>query len=79
MSIGLILPTSMVMAIIAWSLIFVWYVHPLLRTRPFEAAVRPLLLLHSFRYIGLMFLIPGVVYYVNASSIFSRNQESIAD
>lgn len=60
MSIGLILPTSMVMAIIAWSLIFVWYVHPLLRTRPFEAAVRPLLLLHSFRYIGLMFLIPGV-------------------
>jgi len=60
MSIDLILPISMVMAIIAWSLIFAWYVHPLLREWSFEAAMRPLLLLHSFRYIGLMFLIPGV-------------------
>ncbi len=60
MPIDLILPTSMVMAIIAWSLIFIWYVHPILREWSFEAAMRPLLLLHSFRYIGLMFLIPGV-------------------
>lgn len=60
MSIDLILPTSMVMAIITWSLIFAWYVHPSLRNRTFVAAMRPLLLLNSFRYIGLMFLIPGV-------------------
>ena len=50
----------MVLAIAAWTLILVWYVHPALRERSFEAAMRPLLLLHSFRYIGLMFLIPGV-------------------
>lgn len=60
MSIDLVLPTSMVMAIIAWSLVFVWYIQPVLSGCSFEAAMRPLLLLHSFRYIGLMFLIPGV-------------------
>lgn len=60
MPINLILPISMVIAILVWSLIFRWYVHPLLKTHSFETAMRPLLLLHSFRYIGLMFLIPGV-------------------
>lgn len=56
----LILPVSLVMAIIAWTLIFAWYVHPSLRQRTFMVAMTPLLLLNSFRYIGLMFLIPGV-------------------
>ncbi len=60
MNIDLILPTSMTLAAVAWTLIFIWYVHPALRTRPAEAALRPLLLVHAFRYIGLMFLIPGV-------------------
>ena len=60
MLIQLILPISMVMALIAWSLIFMWYIHPTLGKQTFEEAMRPLLLLHSFRYIGLMFLIPGV-------------------
>ena len=60
MPIDLILPTSMLMAIVAWSLIFVWYVHPVLRAWSFQEAMRPLLLLHTFRYVGLMFLIPGV-------------------
>ncbi len=60
MPIDLILPLSMTMAIATWTLIFVWYVHPGLRTRGFAAAMRPLLLLHCFRYLGLMFLIPGV-------------------
>lgn len=60
MSIDLILPTSMLMAIVAWSLIFAWYIHPVLRVWSFQEAMRPLLLLHTFRYVGLMFLIPGV-------------------
>ena len=60
MPIELILPVSMVMSILAWTLIFAWYVHPVLRKATFFAAMRPLLLLHSFRYLGLMFLIPGV-------------------
>lgn len=56
----LVLPISMAMALIAWSLIFAWYVHPVLKRQSLDLAVRPLLLLHLFRYVGLMFLIPGV-------------------
>ena len=60
MPIALILPLGMILGTIAWSLFFVWYVHPVLRERSFAWSMRPLLLLHTFRYIGLMFLIPGV-------------------
>lgn len=60
MPIALILPVSMVIGIIAWTLVFNWYANPVLRKLPFEQAMRPLLILHAFRYVGLMFLIPGV-------------------
>lgn len=60
MPLPLILPVGMTLGVVAWSLVFVWYVHPALRIRDFAEAMRPLLLLHAFRYIGLMFLIPGV-------------------
>ena len=60
MPIDLILPVSMTIAVLTWVLILVWYVHPVLRAQPFADALRPILLLHCFRYIGLMFLIPGV-------------------
>ena len=57
---SLILPVGMTLGVIAWTLFFTWYVHPTLRKQSFANAMRPLLLLHAFRYIGLMFLIPGV-------------------
>lgn len=38
-----------------------WYVTPSLRLIPLERALPPLLLFHCFRYIGLAFLVPGVV------------------
>ena len=60
MPIDFILPLSMVFALTAWTLIFLWYVHPALHGRGFGDVMRPLILLHCFRYIGLMFLIPGV-------------------
>mgnify|MGYP001817822295 CR=1 FL=1 len=60
MPVALILPLGMTLGVIAWSLFFTWYVHPTLREKSFTNAMRPLLLLHAFRYIGLMFLIPGV-------------------
>ena len=60
MPVALILPISMVLALIAWTLFFYWYVHPVLRRKGFVETMRPLLLLHAFRFIGLMFLIPGV-------------------
>jgi hypothetical protein len=44
-----------------WGIVTRRYVWPKLRLlRPVEA-LRPLLILHSFRFIGLAFLVPGVV------------------
>ena len=46
---------------IAWDIVAAQYFWPLLRSQAREDALRPLLLLHSFRYIGLAFLVKGVV------------------
>ncbi len=56
----LILPLSMIMGLVAYGLIAKWYVMPVLRAVPRETALVPLLLPHSFRFVGLAFLIPGV-------------------
>jgi len=45
----------------AWGIVAARYVWPELRFRPQAEALRPLLVLHSFRFIGLSFLVPGVV------------------
>lgn len=60
MFIEIILPLSMTLSLLAWILIFRWYIHPLTKTYPIEKVLEPFLLLHSFRYVGLMFLLPGV-------------------
>lgn len=60
MSIDLMLPTSIVLSLIAWTLVARWYIHPALAGLSITEALKPLLLVHCFRYIGLMFLIPGV-------------------
>jgi len=52
---------SIVFSFIAWGIITARYVWPELRLRPRAEALRPLLMLHSFRFIGLAFLVPGVV------------------
>jgi hypothetical protein len=53
--------TSIALSFIAWGIITARYVWPELRLRPRAEALRPLLILHSFRFIGLAFLVPGVV------------------
>jgi hypothetical protein len=45
----------------AWSLVAWHFIWPALRERSRADALRPLLLLHSFRFLGLSFLVPGVV------------------
>lgn len=55
-----LLPLSIVMGLLSYSLIAQWYVMPRLSVLPRSDALTPMLLLHSFRYIGLAFLIPGV-------------------
>ena len=53
--------TSIAFSVIAWGIVIARYVWPELRLRQRAAALRPLLILHSFRFIGLAFLVPGVV------------------
>ena len=52
---------SMVLSFVACTWIARWYVMPAIRNRPLERALPPLLLFQCFRFIGLAFLVPGVV------------------
>ena len=48
-------------SLIAWGIVVAWYFWPQLRGRSRADAMRPLLILHGFRFVGLSFLVPGVV------------------
>src|SRR6185437_7713606 len=52
---------SIAFSFIAWGMVTARYVWPELRLRSRPEALRPLLILHSFRFFGLAFLVPGVV------------------
>ena len=52
---------SIAFGLIAWGIVTARYIWPELRFRPRAGALRPLLILHSSRFIGLAFLVPGVV------------------
>jgi hypothetical protein len=52
---------SIIFGLLAWGAVCLNYVWPRLREPPLQAAVRPILHLHLFRYIGLVFLVPGIV------------------
>src|SRR5262245_29157303 len=52
---------SIAFSFIAWGTVTARYIWPALRPRQWDAALRPLLVLHSFRFMGLAFLVPGVV------------------
>lgn len=52
---------SVAFAFLAWGVFTALYIWPQLQGRSRVDALRPLLVLHSFRFIGLSLLIPGVV------------------
>ncbi|HTA22561.1 MAG TPA: hypothetical protein VK763_03430 [Terriglobales bacterium] len=52
---------SIAFSLIAWGSVTARYIWPKLRPRQQAEALRPLLSLHSFRFMGLAFLVPGVV------------------
>jgi hypothetical protein len=52
---------SIAFSFIVWGIVTARYIWPQLRLRQRAEALRPLLILHSFRFIGLAFLVPGVV------------------
>jgi hypothetical protein len=49
------------LSFLAWGTVAAQVLWPALRARRRADALRPLLLLHSFRFIGAAFLVPGVV------------------
>jgi hypothetical protein len=61
MDVQLLFGISVAFGFVAWAVVTVFYIWPELRTRSRIEALRPLLALHGFRFIGLSFLVPGVV------------------
>jgi len=52
---------GIVFGFIAWGIVTAQYIWPELSQRSRAEALRPLLIVHCFRFIGLAFLVPGVV------------------
>ncbi len=52
---------SVAFGFVFWAIVAARYIWPALQRRPRVDALRPLLVLHSSRFLGLAFLIPGVV------------------
>src|SRR5262249_33864707 len=61
MDVQLLFGISVAFGFVAWAVVTVLYIWPELRARSRIEALRPLLALHGFRFIGLSFLVPGVV------------------
>jgi len=52
---------SVAFGLAAWGAVAWQYIWPVLRERPSSESLRPILLLHGFRFLGLAFIVPGVV------------------
>ena len=61
MSVRAIFGLQVLLSLVGYSLIARFYVAPRLAALPLPAALTPLLLLHAFRHLGMVFLVPSVV------------------
>ena len=52
---------SVTLGLAVWGAVAWHYIWPALAERPNPESLRPILLLHGFRFLGLAFLVPGVV------------------
>jgi hypothetical protein len=52
---------SVVFGLAVWGAVAWHYIWPALRERPSPENLKPILLLHGFRFLGLAFVVPGVV------------------
>ncbi len=57
----IIFAISIVLGLIAWGAVASEYIWPALKSRSEPENLKPILLLHGFRFLGLAFVIPGVV------------------
>jgi hypothetical protein len=71
MYVQLLFGISVVLGLVAWSVVIALFVWPQLQARSRIEAIRPLLVLHGFRFVGLSFLVPGVVS-TDLPSAFAR-------
>jgi hypothetical protein len=64
---GLIMPSaalfgiSIAFGLAAWGAVAAYYIWPALKERSSPENLKPILLLHSFRFLGLSFAVPGIV------------------
>jgi hypothetical protein len=72
MPIPLIWGITVAFGFVAWSVFAAQYVWPRISIRERAEALRPILVLHGFRYIGLAVLIPGVVSPQLSATVFAR-------
>jgi hypothetical protein len=52
---------SVAFGLVAWGAVAWHYIWPALQERPSPENLKPILLLHGFRFLGLAFAVPGVV------------------
>ena len=52
---------SVAFGLAAWGAVAWHYIWPALRDRPSPENLKPILMLHGFRFLGLAFVVPGVV------------------
>ena len=52
---------SITFGLAVWGAVALHYIWPALRERPSPENLKPILLLHGFRFLGLAFVVPGVV------------------
>jgi hypothetical protein len=75
MYVQLLFGISVAFGFAAWAVITALYIWPELQARSRIEALRPLLALHGFRFIGLSFLVPGVVlnafYVANGAGLLA--------
>ncbi|HEY6327740.1 MAG TPA: hypothetical protein VI756_00265, partial [Blastocatellia bacterium] len=72
MPIQLIWGITVAFGFLAWSVFAAQYIWPAISKRQRVEGLRPILVLHAFRYIGLAFLIPGVVSPELAGTVFAQ-------
>ena len=72
MPIPLIWGVNVAFGFLAWGVFAAQYIWPAMSKREHAEALRPVLMLHAFRYIGLAVLIPGVVSPQLSSTMFAR-------
>jgi hypothetical protein len=57
----IIFATQAALSLVSFGLLARWFIYPRLKERPLVEALSPLLLFHTFRTVGLLFLVPTLV------------------